>query len=149
MIQRIQSVWLFLAAMISGALFMPSMTLYRYIVPSGFTGGQQKTLNTLNHYPLLVVAVVMTVLPLVAIFMFKDRKRQRGMAVLGILACVGFIALMFMKIGSINNATPPPTGQEYGIIGSVIPVVSIIFLVLAIRGIRKDDKLIKSLDRLR
>lgn len=149
MIQRIQSVWLFLAAMVSGSLFMPSMVLYRYTVPGGFTGGKVESLSTLNFYPLLVVAVVMTLLPLVAIFMFKDRKRQRGMAVLSILACIGFISLMFMKIGNINNKMPAPANQVYGIVGSVVPVAAIIFLILAIKGIRKDEKLIKSLDRLR
>lgn len=149
MIQRIQSVWLLLAVMINGMLFLPSMSLYRYVVPTGITGGQVKFLSTTNYFPLLIVAAVITLLPLVAIFMFKDRKRQKGMVLLSIIAGVGFIALMIMKIGNLRNGTPPVADDSYSIPGALLPVLSLLFLILAHQGIRKDEKLIKSLDRLR
>jgi glucan phosphoethanolaminetransferase (alkaline phosphatase superfamily) len=148
MIQRIQSVWLFLASMISGLLFLPSTVLYSWGIP-GFPMAQLRTLSAISFYPLLVIAAVMVLLPLIAIFMFKDRKRQRGMATMGILAAVSFALVLFMKIGNINNNTPGITGQQYGILGALVPVASIIFLILAIRGIRADEKVLKSYERLR
>jgi hypothetical protein len=39
--------------------------------------------------------------------------------------------------------------QNYWMIGAILPILMVILLFLAYRGIRKDEKLIKSLDRLR
>ncbi len=148
MIQRVQSIWLFLASMISGLLFLPSVILYKWGV-AGLPLPKLYTLNAANFYPLLILAGFMAVLPLVAIFFFADRKRQRGIATLGILASAAFAIVLFMKIANINSTYTGITGQEYGILGAMIPVATIIFLILAIRGIRKDEKLIRSVDRLR
>ena len=144
MIQRIQSVWLFLAAMINGMLLLPSMVLYHYkiaILEFSLAGD--------NYFPLVVVAAVMTLLPLITIFLFKDRKRQRGLCWLSIIACIGFLALLLMKVANIRNAIPPPTQDSYGIPGVLLPVAAVVFLFMALSGIRKDQKLVKSMDRLR
>jgi hypothetical protein len=147
MIQRIQSVWLFLASMACGLLFMPSVFLYRWATP-----GLPLNVNSLTatkFYPLLVLAAVMTLLPLIAIFFFRNRARQRGLAVLSLLACVAFLVVLFMKVSSITSNTVGIINSEYGILGAVAPVAGMIFLVLAIRGIKKDEKILRSLDRLR
>lgn len=142
MIQRIQSVWLFLAAMINGALFICKLLKYNL-------GGVEKVEGVNHFYPLLILALIITALPLVAIFMFGNRKRQKGMAILGIVATIGFLAVLFMHAGNLKNGTPPADNMEYLLPGTVLPVVSLVFFILALSGIRKDEKLIKSLDRLR
>jgi len=101
-----------------------------------------------NDYLLLLVALVTAVLPFIDIFLFKNRKQQRGLAVLSILLNIVFIALMMWKITSFNNKNATATDHTYWV-GAVLPVISIIFLFMAMRGIRKDEKLVKSLDRLR
>jgi hypothetical protein len=54
-----------------------------------------------------------------------------------------------MHIANFNSqANPAPTNGGYAF-GSVLPIFSLVFLILAIRGINKDEKLVKSLDRLR
>ncbi|RYZ16889.1 MAG: DUF4293 family protein, partial [Sphingobacteriales bacterium] len=91
MIQRIQSLWLLLASLISGALFISP--LYKYDVPglNGIGSGGTHFLEATKFYPLLIVAAIMTLLPLIAIFLFKERKKQKAMAIAAIFACMSFI----------------------------------------------------------
>lgn len=105
-------------------------------------------INVVSHYPSLLIALVITALPLVAIFMFKNRKKQRLIAFLSMVLTIGFIALTLMRVSTANNATSAPTTGSYWI-GSILPVVAIVFLGMAIRAIRNDDRLVKSMDRLR
>ncbi len=147
MIQRIQSVWLFLASMAGGLLFMPSLFLYKWGQPG--LPIQVHTLSATQFYPLLIIAALMVILPLVAIFFFRNRARQRGLSVIALLASVTFLLVLFMRISNINNKTIGIIGQEYGVLGALAPVGAMIFLVLAIKGIKKDEKILRSLDRLR
>ncbi len=150
MIQRIQTVWLLLAAIISALLLLDWHTGYVFMadIPQGF-GSVVKRLTVTEHFPSLIIAVVMLLVPFITIFMFKDRKRQRMMAIVSILACISFIGVNLMRIENFKNETAPtPTNGSYDV-GSVIPAVVIVLLILAIRGINKDEKLIKSMDRLR
>lgn len=108
-----------------------------------------QSLRVNDHFPSLLIALVITILPFAAIFMFKNRQRQRLMALLSLVFTIGFLALTLMRVSNFNDsAVSAPTNGSYWI-GSVLPVLAIVFLIMAIRGIRNDEKLIKSLDRLR
>ena len=133
--------------MASGALLMPSMALYSYEQQ----GTGLMSLSATRHLPLLLIAVVMTLVPLISIFLFKDRKRQKGFAIMSILSSVIFYTVMLMRVSAIKNGTPPlvPNSDSYNIIGVVLPVLAIIFLIMAIRGINHDHKLIRDAERLR
>lgn len=145
MIQRIQSLWLLLAALVNAGLFY--FDLYRAdVVKNGQTVVDGLRIN--DHYPSLRIALVITILPLVIIFMYKQRKRQRSMAILGIVLNIGFISTVLMRVGNYTNSPAAPANGSYWI-GSILPLLSMIFLFLALKGINKDDKLVKSLDRLR
>jgi hypothetical protein len=54
-----------------------------------------------------------------------------------------------MRINNLNHTTAPTPANGSYQLGSVIPVVVAVFLILALRGISKDEKLVKSMDRLR
>ncbi|HTN16590.1 MAG TPA: DUF4293 family protein [Chitinophagaceae bacterium] len=144
MIQRIQSIWLFFAAFASAALFI--FPLYHY-TPAG--SAIPLLMGAKNEYLLLLLAALMTLLPMITIFMFKNRKRQTNLIWLSILASAGFIAAMLMKIQNLKNAVPPATNDNFALPGPVIPVVVIVLLILALSGVRKDEALIRSVDRLR
>ncbi len=148
MIQRVQSIWLLLASMVSGLLFMSSIVLFKWATQATPTAPivQLQMFTARQDYPLTIIAGFMTILPLIAIFFFRDRARQRGLAMLGILASVAFSVVLFMKISGVQS---DGSKVEYGVLGALIPVAAIVFLILAIRGIRKDEKVLKSLDRLR
>ncbi|MGC4058758.1 MAG: DUF4293 domain-containing protein [Chitinophagaceae bacterium] len=142
MIQRIQSVWLFVAAFVSAALFI--FPLYHYT-----QGGTEQLMGARNEYLLLVLATLMTLLPMVAIFQFRNRKRQKGMVWTAILTAAAFIAVMLMKIQNLKNAGQPAINDNFALPGPVIPVLTIVFLFLALSGIKKDEELLRSVDRLR
>lgn len=145
MIQRIQTVWLFLAALAGAGLFY--FNVHKAVVIKENAEVVEK-LGAGNNFILLLLALVLIVLPLVAIFMFKNRKSQKRMAMLGIVANAGFLAAAIMLIGNITNKVPAPKDSSY-LPGIVLPIVCIVFITLAIRGINKDEKLIRSQDRLR
>lgn len=143
MIQRKQSIWLFLAAMLNGALFI--FPVFRYQPAMKF----EPVLEFARSYlPLFIVAAVITLLPLITIFLFGNRKRQKGMTLLNILLNLGFMALALMRVSQVKQANGADTAIIYDI-GMLLPVAAIVFLFMAWRGIRHDEKLIKSLDRLR
>jgi hypothetical protein len=145
MIQRIQTLWLFLAAMCNGLLFI--FPLYKFSQLTNPNAWQFEGVR--NHLPLLVCACVVTLLPLVSVFFFRDRKKQKSMVGVSIFSIFAFLGLVFMRTGNIKNATPPPANFEWVIPGVLVVFAALIFLVLAMRGIRRDEALIKSLDRLR
>lgn len=145
MIQRIQSVWLLVAALLNAGLFY--FSLYRAdVMKEGVATVEKITAN--GNIMLFLLAIVIIALPLVAIFMFKNRKQQANMAMLSIVLNIGFIATAIMVISNFSNSTPAPTNGSYRL-GIVLPIAAIVFLFMAFKGIRKDIKTIKSLDRLR
>ncbi|MBE3086452.1 MAG: DUF4293 domain-containing protein [Bacteroidetes bacterium] len=155
MIQRIQSFYLFLTTLLS-LLFLKGSFL-NFIDKTGSvikvtfngivrdTGGQG--FEQIEKLLLLTVFMVLIpVLSLVTIFIFKNRKIQLWLALSLIILTCGFIVVSFYYSWFIIT--------EYGAeivpgFKMVIPLLMLVFAVLAYRGIRKDDRLIKSNDRLR
>ncbi len=144
MIQRKQSLFLLIAALLNGCLLVTALYKWHETV-NGVDMPHELRIN--DHYPSLIIAMVMILLPLVSIFMFRNRKRQLALSFVSIVSIGGFIAMMLSRVSALKQATPN-VGGAYGI-GAVLPIVSLLFLVLAIMGIRKDEKLVKSMDRLR
>jgi Kef-type K+ transport system membrane component KefB len=141
MIQRIQTVWLLLAALVMGIIFY--FPLYK------FSDTNTLPITIGENFLAIVLVILSIVLSLVTLVNFKKRKRQIGFAWLNILLCAGLQAWLLF---SVNNATNKPefakiTGHYW--MGLFVPLIVIILLFLAKAGIRKDEKLIKSLDRLR
>lgn len=149
MIQRIQSLWLLIASLISTLLMIDWYTgyVYKADVPHGL-GAIVTNLRITDHFPSLLIAVIMVALPLVTIFFFKNRKRQRSLSWISLLASIAFIVVSLMRIENFKNTSPMPRNGSYQA-GIVVPVVVIVFLFMAINGIKKDEKLVKSMDRLR
>ncbi len=137
MIQRIQSIWLLLAALVAASLFYFDY----YHLPGG-------DLSISNNYLAIILTGLSVLLSLYTLFMFKKRPLQLNLIWLNLLVNVGLLVWLFVSINDTKNKL---TGTDEGSywIGSFIPVVTIILLFMARAGIRKDEKLIKSLNRLR
>lgn len=150
MIQRIQSIWLLIAALLGLSVFMLNIISYSYVDPSA--GGEvTKGVKLMEYsYLLALLAMILVALPLVAIFMFKNRKRQVNMALLAIVLNIGFVIfhVTYIKDSYLSSLKIPPQSTSFGI-ASFIPVAAIVFLAMAISGIRKDEKLVRAADRLR
>ncbi len=145
MIQRKQSIFLLLAALLNAGVFYFDLYRTHTIINGADTLGQ---LRVSDHYPSLLVALVITIVPLVTIFMYGNRKRQMAMSFATIIALLSFISLLLARVGNLGKTVPPPSSGSYWI-GAVLPVISLVLVLLAIFGIRKDEKLVKSMDRLR
>ncbi|KEY17839.1 DUF4293 family protein [Kaistella antarctica] len=129
MLQRIQTVWIFLA--ILGAVFL-------------FVTGQDFSL--FGPVPFISVACVMLVLfGFISILSYKDRKRQIQLNNISMIInalLLGLLAYWLLTLpGGIDF---PEKGIE-----PVFPLLAIICLLIANVYIRKDERLVKSVDRLR
>jgi hypothetical protein len=142
MIQRIQTVWLLLAAVAMTLVFaFPS---YQY---TGATSALPISIG--NDFIGIILAALSIVLSLVAVFNFKKRKQQISLTWLNILLAVGLQVWMLIRIQNENALPEKLNLPGHYWIGLFMPLLTIIFLFLAKGGINKDEKLVKSLDRLR
>jgi len=81
------------------------------------------------------------ILSTVIIFLFKNRKQQIWLCLLGILVAGLLIFLYVLEMNKLIKPIPALT--------SVLPLFILIGYFMAFRNIRKDEKLVKSLDKLR
>jgi hypothetical protein len=96
--------------------------------------------------PLFALMILIPALALVTIFLYKNRKIQLLLSSIGIVLSSGLIlcSIYYSYIICMRyDATVNP------VLKSAIPVLILVFYYLAYRGIRKDDRLVKSYDRLR
>lgn len=152
MIQRVQSIWLFLASLtLFLLLILPILTKQADGGEIWFqVGGLYKRAGNITQqlasYSLLFgAAVCSALLCLINIFLFKNRTLQKRVILLVILLIIALAAgaAWYAQTipGGINGATFNA--------GAYLPILSILFCVLAFRGIRNDEQLIRSADRLR
>lgn len=141
MIQRIQTIWLLLAA-VCGFL------LTRFPLFVGRLANQiVKNLLATESLLLFAVAIGTALLALACIFLFRNRSLQFKLTVTGVILSIGLIALEVWQVESFKTSTTLLKGSYYW--GALLPMLMVIFFWLAARGIYKDEKLVKSLNRLR
>lgn len=137
MLQRIQTVFLALVLLVSGVLpFVFPLWKAEGGAPFYF---MQSTLYTAGFG-------LVTALALLSIISFKKRQQQFVMNRLNII--LNLILLGLFVYRSLNLSGETPAVSEKGI-GMFLPIVSIVLLVFANRAIKKDEDLVKSVDRLR
>ena len=136
MLQRIQTVYLFLAALTSaGLIFLLEL----------WTNAAGESVYAIDVLWLFGLFMLSAVISLVTIFLFKNRKLQFVLGRLNIL--LNLILLGLFVYWSLNISGEAQASEKG--IGMLIPVISIVFLVLANKAIKKDEDLVKSVDRLR
>ena len=144
MIQRIQSVYLLLATLISGGLIFVFNLWINELGEKFFVIDSFNTGNAL----LVTVAVLFFVSALlsgITIFKYKNRQLQFVLGRLTIL--INFILLGILVYFS-QNLSGEIQVSEKGI-GLLIPIFTIFLVVMANKAIKKDEELVKSVDRLR
>src|ERR1035437_3080983 len=100
MIQRTQSLWLFLAALLNAGVLYFDLYRTHTVVNGVDTLGQ---IRVSDHYPSLLIAVVMALIPLVTIFLFNNRKRQIRMTAFGMVAIASFISLLLVRVNNLSK----------------------------------------------
>jgi Ca2+/Na+ antiporter len=136
MIQRIQSVWLALAATCAFLTF--KLPFYSGTSAKGATSYE---LNASETVVLALITIVTGVLAAFTIFLFKHRPAQLRLCVLGIVLEAVLLFLYYKELKTF-------TGGTYSL-WSLLHSIIIILFFLAARSINKDEKLIKDSDRLR
>lgn len=130
MIQRIQTLYLFGAAVLSalGAFFLPMYSLEGVVQNStahpGTFGGFGACMALFSG----------------AILLYNNRKMQLlvvRLGMLGSLFVLGYLIFLLRDLGA---------SASWGV---VVPSITVVLAFLASKGIQKDEAKIKSLDRLR
>ncbi|MFI2744022.1 DUF4293 domain-containing protein [Zhouia sp. PK063] len=136
MLQRIQSIFLLAVAFINGAL-----PFWVYV----WTDAEGTAVYAQNDLTVSLMFISSAILALITIFLYKNRKNQfvvnRLNMILNLILLGVFVYRSLILSGESNIS-------EKGI-GMLLPIISIVFLVLANRAIKKDEDLVKSVDRLR
>ncbi len=136
MLQRIQTVYLLLAVIISAGL------IFVFSLWENSAGEEVYAQDQLIAFGMFLASAA---LALVSIFMFKNRKLQFVLGRLNII-----LNLFLLGVFVYWSLTLPGEMDisEKGI-GMFLPIISIVFLVLANKAIKRDEDLVKSVDRLR
>jgi hypothetical protein len=137
MIQRIQTIYLLLAFVATGILpfFIPLWTL-----------SNAETFYFMQNQIYVVVFGLSTTLTLLSIISYHKRQNQFVIGRLNII--LNLILLGLFVYRSLNLSGGTAAVSEKGI-GMFLPIVAIVLLVLANKAIKKDEDLVKSVDRLR
>ena len=155
MIQRIQSLYLLLTSL-SSLLFLKGSILKFFNTPEtllmlNFSGLWQLTegenLVLIRNQILLPVIITVTILlPLINIFFFKNRKLQLKLIMIIIITGALLTALIVYLTISISVTYDV---HLHLVIRMFLPLIILLFSLLAYRGIKKDENLVRSYDRLR
>lgn len=150
MIQRIQTIYLLAAAvLLTLCFFFPGAIITTHM-------GQIDTFTFLGVTKILTGKLLNDILGFVsgltvalivgAIFFYKRRKRQMSLCFIVIVLQIIITILAFIQIGTLKNMQGTLVSYKFPL---VFPLISAVFTYLAYRGIKKDEELVKSYDRLR
>lgn len=158
MIQRIQTVYLLLA-LLCGALtfFLP----YAHFLEGDLKVAEYAAFGVFNvqsdivemaspyDFPAWVLAVLSTLLPLIAVFLYKKRPVQYRIARLAFLTNLAYAVYLFFAAEAAAEMLFNGEITIFYHVGFYLPVAALPLCFLAVRGIKKDEDLVKSLDRIR
>lgn len=140
MLQRIQSIYLLIAALFYGVA--------SFMIPEWDFG----RVNLLLNYDESMIAylyLIFAIFAIIIIFLFNNRKLQMKLVGLNIflnLALLGFFVYWFLNLPGENGFAELFSKKGIGIL---FPIISIVFLRLAHKAIKKDEDLVKSVNRFR
>jgi hypothetical protein len=153
MLQRKQTIWALLAVICSALTFkFPFYSGNKTVGANGHVFldvkaaplfGFGKDSAGSGSVLILIVTVIILVGTLINIFNFKARKKQLWITI-GLL----FLSLLNIFLYWSNSGVPTFTEGSYNL-GALLSLAIPVFLFFAAQGIRKDEKLVKSSDRLR
>jgi hypothetical protein len=152
MIQRIQSLWLFLAAaLLLAVIFLP---LGIFKMPHGFyectafslTGTEGVEPLQLPVWLIGAFSMLAALLSFISIFLFKKRLLQIRFTKISLIVKSVVLLLMIGLFMYFKKGLDAWVGYGPAVL---MPLLGIILDFMAIRGIKKDEDLVRSLDRIR
>ncbi len=160
MIQRIQSLLLLLAAVAFGLMYcfpiaslvpdINSTDVVRYDLYNYYLFVATKNVPEVNYIitlPMAITTGLAGILSLITIFLYKNRIKQMNLVKLtvfiNILLVVG---IFFWYSGIIEEKTGTQPSYD---VSAYFPLITLVFLILAFRSIRKDERMVRAAERLR
>jgi uncharacterized membrane protein (GlpM family) len=140
MLQRMQTIWLLLAAACAGLTMKFSFFSGNKISTAGQPATFQYVTATSNML-INIITVILLVGSLITIFLYKNRRQQMRVT-------IALMVLSIVNIALYHRETKDFVQGNFDLTAALAITVPI-WLILAMRGIRRDSKLVKSLDRLR
>jgi hypothetical protein len=157
MIQRIQTVFLAVAALLLAltmAFGIPLLTVtgpngaYRLLPDAVYLNGEK----VLMTYAVLASVTVGLLLAFYAIMQYRNRKFQMNLVKVSVLSQLIFLVMVFFQYDRVHDLATGGAAADVAVSFSPVlsaPVVAIFLCMLAIRAIKKDEALVRSADRLR
>lgn len=156
MIQRVQSIYLFLAALAIMALYLfpliHTVNINGTISNVSVQGVYQELADgrafSIEFIAIKILTAPVALLPLAIIFFYKKRKQQIALCYSTILVIMGF---SFWIAQTVKGVVPGGLQIEFSNmgIGMFLSSIAIILVIFALKAIQRDEKLVKSADRLR
>lgn len=134
MIQRIQTIYLFMAALATGA-FIWSFPVFRL---------EDSVIFVADDVLLLAGFMTSTLLSILEIFRYSNRKQQIVIGRLNILVNLILLGIMVYRVLNLPGGVEPEKGISF-----YLPLIAIVCIVLANKAIQRDENRVKSADRLR
>lgn len=135
MIQRIQTVYLILGILLNSALYFTPLYGHALKDPSSWI--------TIAISAAIALA---TLVILISIFLYKNRPKQVQLVKISMFLQIiglGFLIGIFFSLGGVGLFLY----EE--VLSLLLPIVTLLFQYLAIRKIKKDEDLVRSMDRIR
>jgi len=162
MIQRVQSIFLFLAAISALVLFFVQLkypvnnsnetTDTKNIISVCYVSEYQQAIEDFTKKTLIIPALLCSLLlivPLVTIFFYKNRRRQSLFSRLNILIGTALLVYILFFLESKGGTKSLINNDFNNYLILVLPALAVVFSYLANLFIMKDERLIKSADRIR
>lgn len=164
MIQRIQTLYMMLAVIVSiiciclpvGTFALSdgswSATLYNGLLSELTAEGPSLDFGVVSVWPLFLLHLLAALFTGFSIFMYKSRAKQIVLCTLAMLCYGLWYADVAWAGWFAAGLTEAMKNAEYGFTPSLwmaLPFACVVFEWLAIKGIRADQKLIRSMDRIR
>ena len=151
MIQRKQSLFLLVVFLLS---IVGAMLQIGNIEPTGMGVGDKVYSLCIEHadgshsyasLPLLIIYTLNGILSLASIFLYNNRKLQMKLCLLGVfLMAVWYLAFTYLCVSVFSEV-----GTFHPSFSVCLPIVCLILYFMAHTGINKDEKLVRSMDRIR
>lgn len=171
MIQRIQTLWLSLAVLLSAAAFFFPLAVFRFSFKDmqidhiySMVSSSKELIQTSPAWAALICCLITALIALITIFLYKNRSLQMKVLAFAFLVSVIELALLYFyqldaglkeTVSIVCKGTPEvidsavQSAKTTWGFASFFPIVQIFLYILALKAIKKDEALVRSADRLR
>lgn len=157
MIQRIQSLYLLIVALLMATLLFVPLGAFigsseEFVITAwGISSLSAPEAGKIVTSPQMAILIIIAgLVPLVTIFLYKKRFLQLRLCVVEIVLLIGVQIYIAMYVLRANNFVSELENASMRFsVADILPIIGIILVCLAFRGVSKDIALLKSLDRIR